>query len=107
MRTSVLNRSSMRHALKGNFGSALETRSGRASSDPRPRLVDAKCARGQVRGGASGGETGLVPPTAHLTESDPALGLDVVRGAARQASGAVLSNSFGFGGQNVSLIFSA
>jgi len=52
-------------------------------------------------------ETGLVPPTAHLTEEDPALGLDVVRGAARQASGAVLSNSFGFGGQNVSLIFSA
>lgn len=52
-------------------------------------------------------ETGLIPPAAHLAQDDPACGLDVVRGSAREVSGAVLSNSFGFGGQNVSLVFSA
>jgi 3-oxoacyl-[acyl-carrier-protein] synthase II len=52
-------------------------------------------------------ETGLVPPTHHLAADDPACGLDVVRGAARKVGGPVLSNSFGFGGQNVSLIFTA
>ena len=52
-------------------------------------------------------EHGLVPPTANLTEIDPAVPFDCVPGAARPADlGAALSNSFGFGGQNVSLIFS-
>ena len=51
-------------------------------------------------------EHGLVPPTANLTEIDPAVPFDCVPGAARPADlGAALSNSFGFGGQNVSLIF--
>lgn len=53
-------------------------------------------------------QTGVVPPTAHLSADDDSCGLDVVRGEARQVGpGAVLSNSFGFGGQNVSLIFTA
>jgi 3-oxoacyl-[acyl-carrier-protein] synthase II len=52
-------------------------------------------------------EHGLVPPTANLTEIDPAVPFDCVPAAARPADlGAALSNSFGFGGQNVSLIFS-
>jgi 3-oxoacyl-[acyl-carrier-protein] synthase II len=52
-------------------------------------------------------EHGLVPPTANLTEIDPEVPFDCVPGAARPADlGAALSNSFGFGGQNVSLIFS-
>ena len=51
-------------------------------------------------------EHGLVPPTANLTEIDPAVPFDCVPGVARPADlGAALSNSFGFGGQNVSLIF--
>jgi 3-oxoacyl-[acyl-carrier-protein] synthase II len=51
-------------------------------------------------------EHGLVPPTANLTEIDPAVPFDCVPGTARPAElGAALSNSFGFGGQNVSLIF--
>jgi 3-oxoacyl-[acyl-carrier-protein] synthase II len=51
-------------------------------------------------------EHGLVPPTANLTELDPAVPFDCVPGAARPAHlEAALSNSFGFGGQNVSLIF--
>jgi 3-oxoacyl-[acyl-carrier-protein] synthase II len=49
---------------------------------------------------------GLIPPTANLAEVDPAIPFDCVPGAARPADvEAALSNSFGFGGQNVSLIF--
>ncbi len=51
-------------------------------------------------------EHGLVPPTAHLERVDPAVPFDCVPGAARQAPiERALSNSFGFGGQNASLIF--
>jgi 3-oxoacyl-[acyl-carrier-protein] synthase II len=49
---------------------------------------------------------GLVPPTANLEAVDPAMPFDCVPVAARPADiGAALSNSFGFGGQNVSLVF--
>lgn len=49
---------------------------------------------------------GIVPPTANLVHLDDAIDLDVVRDAPRRADlGAVLSNSFGFGGQNASLVF--
>ncbi len=49
---------------------------------------------------------GLIPPTANLTEVDPAIPFDCVAGMARPSDvEAALSNSFGFGGQNVSLIF--
>src|SRR5499425_3324026 len=49
---------------------------------------------------------GLVPPTANLRDPDPDVPFDCVPGAARPVElGAALSNSFGFGGQNVSLVF--
>ena len=50
--------------------------------------------------------SGEVPPTINLTDPDPAAqGFDLVANEARKASvDAVLSNSFGFGGTNVSLI---
>lgn len=48
----------------------------------------------------------VIPPTAGTTEIDPAIGLDVVIGAPRPAEvNIVLSNSFGFGGHNGSVIF--
>ena len=48
----------------------------------------------------------VVPPTAHLTSPDPDVPFDCVPGVAREASlGAAMSNSFGFGGQNVTLVF--
>jgi len=48
--------------------------------------------------------TGLVPPTAGLSDPDPALGLDVARGAPRRGDWkVVLSSSFGFGGANAVL----
>ena len=49
---------------------------------------------------------GLLPPTANLVEPDPEVAFDCLPGTARPAEvSAALSNSFGFGGQNVSLIF--
>ena len=49
---------------------------------------------------------GLVPPTANLRDPDPDVPFDCVPETARSVEmTAALSNSFGFGGQNVSLIF--
>ncbi len=49
---------------------------------------------------------GSIPPTANLTNQDPAIDLDVVTGSPREASlRAVLSTSMGFGGQNAALVF--
>lgn len=49
---------------------------------------------------------GLIPPTANLERVDPEIPFDCVPVTARPAAvAAALSNSFGFGGQNVSLIF--
>ncbi|OEJ57813.1 beta-ketoacyl-[acyl-carrier-protein] synthase II [Streptomyces agglomeratus] len=51
---------------------------------------------------------GVVPPTVNLDRADPDLGLDVVGADAREIPlGAVLSNSFAFGGHNVVLAFGA
>jgi 3-oxoacyl-[acyl-carrier-protein] synthase II len=48
-----------------------------------------------------------VPPTINYSVPDPAIPLDVVPNKARDAHVAhALSNSFGFGGQNVSLVMS-
>jgi 3-oxoacyl-[acyl-carrier-protein] synthase II len=48
--------------------------------------------------------TGKVPPTINLSEQDPECDLDYVPKASREFNGrTVLSNSFGFGGQNAAL----
>ncbi|MES2712264.1 MAG: beta-ketoacyl synthase N-terminal-like domain-containing protein [Pseudomonadota bacterium] len=51
----------------------------------------------------------VLPPTINHVEPDPAITLDVVPNVARHVTGLrhVLSNSFGFGGQNVCLLLSA
>lgn len=47
-----------------------------------------------------------IPPTINLDKLDPEVKLDVVAGQARQTKfTAALANSFGFGGHNVSLVF--
>ncbi len=49
--------------------------------------------------------TGTIPPTINYVNPDPAMELDVVPNVKRTADvSAVLSNSFGFGGQNASLV---
>ena len=51
---------------------------------------------------------GVVPPTINLTEPDPECDLDyVAEGARKMPIRTVMSNSFGFGGSNTSLILSA
>ncbi|MEN1968389.1 beta-ketoacyl-[acyl-carrier-protein] synthase family protein [Lentibacillus sp. N15] len=51
-------------------------------------------------------ETGWLPPTLHCTEPDPeAAPPNLVRETTKKAVHSVLSNSFGFGGQNGSLIW--
>lgn len=53
-------------------------------------------------------ETGVIPPTLNLDRLDPAIDLDVVSGTARRTPvRAALNNSFGFGGQNASVVFTA
>jgi 3-oxoacyl-[acyl-carrier-protein] synthase-1 len=46
-----------------------------------------------------------LPPSAGLVEPDPALGVDLLRQARGTRSRRAMSNSFGFGGSNCSLIF--
>jgi 3-oxoacyl-[acyl-carrier-protein] synthase II len=51
---------------------------------------------------------GVLPPTINLENPDPACDLDYVPNSARRAPlGIALSNSFGFGGTNGSLVFRA
>jgi 3-oxoacyl-[acyl-carrier-protein] synthase II len=51
---------------------------------------------------------GKIPPTINLRVCDPLCQLEHVSGVCREFSGStVLSNSFGFGGQNATLVFGA
>ncbi|MFO1184661.1 MAG: beta-ketoacyl-ACP synthase [Bauldia sp.] len=52
--------------------------------------------------------TGIIPPTINYRVPDPAIEFDVVPNVARRSPvTAALSNSFGFGGQNVCLVVTA
>ncbi len=74
-----------------------------------------KSMTGHMLGAAGGAEavisimaihTGLLPPTINVEEQDPECDLDVIPNQAREKRvGAVLSNSFGFGGTNAVLAF--
>ncbi len=53
-------------------------------------------------------QEGRVPPTINYHVPDPAIPLDVVANAPRDMKvGSVISNSFGFGGQNTCLVMTA
>jgi len=47
---------------------------------------------------------GMAPPTANHQRTDPEISIDVIHGEPRPVRGPVLSNSFGFGGHNATLV---
>ena len=91
-------------AIKRTFG-----------ADTKIPVSSTKSMTGHLLGGAGGLEAGItilalrdqvLPPTINLTTPDPACDLDYVPNVARKAPlNVALSNSFGFGGTNGSLIF--
>lgn len=93
------------HAIKRAFGEA-------ASNVP---VSSTKSMIGHTLGAAGAIESvisilamrdGVLPPTINYENPDPDCDLDYVPNSARKANiSAALSNSFGFGGHNVSLIF--
>ena len=85
--------------------------------DHAPNLLvsSTKSVTGHLLGAAGGVEAvfcaraladGVVPPTATLQEPEPEFGLDFVPKKARKVDiDVALSNAFGFGGTNASLVF--
>jgi 3-oxoacyl-[acyl-carrier-protein] synthase II len=79
-----------------------------------PPVTSVKGAIGHLIGAAGAAEAvasllavrdGTVPPTVNHDRSDPEMAIDVVAGAPRQVAPApVVSNSFGFGGHNATLV---
>ncbi|MEO6121296.1 MAG: beta-ketoacyl-[acyl-carrier-protein] synthase family protein, partial [Acidimicrobiales bacterium] len=78
-----------------------------------PPVTSIKGVTGHLIGAAGAAEAvaailsiraGLVPPTANHDRTDPALDIDVVSGQPRACTGPVVSNSFGFGGHNATVV---
>ena len=106
------------HGTSTPFNDAVETLALRAVFGDRTRapwVSSTKSMTGHMLGAAGAVEAaycalalahGVVPPTINLENPDPACDLDYVPGTARARNlQYVLSNSFGFGGTNVSLVF--
>jgi 3-oxoacyl-[acyl-carrier-protein] synthase II len=93
-------------AVKGAFGEHTK----------KLMVSSTKSMTGHLLGAAAGVEAiftilalkhGVIPPTINLHKQDPAVDLDLVPNVARQKQvNVVMSNSFGFGGTNSTLVFS-
>ena len=80
-------------------------------------ISSTKSVMGHLLGGAGGVESiltvlaiknGVIPPTINYETPDPECDVDCVPNTARKANVKVaMSNSFGFGGTNATLIFKA
>ncbi|MCX5213207.1 hypothetical protein OG689_28745 [Kitasatospora sp. NBC_00240] len=105
------------HATSTQLGDLTEAGSIKEAIGAHPAVTATKSMTGHLFGaaGALGAvaavlalRDGILPATANLTEPDPRLEPDVVAGAPRRGTaGAALVNSFGFGGHNASLVFTA
>ncbi|MGW2255360.1 beta-ketoacyl-[acyl-carrier-protein] synthase family protein [Kitasatospora sp. NPDC001660] len=103
------------HATSTQIGDLAEAESVTEAIGLHPAVTATKSLTGHLFGaaGALGALTavlavreGIVPATANLERLDPAVKLDVVAGAPRTGPVPVaLTNAFGFGGHNVSLVF--
>ena len=105
------------HGTSTPIGDVLETKAIKRAFGDHPHLAvsSTKSMTGHLLGGAGGLEAGItilalrdqiLPPTINLEQPDAECDLDYVPNVARKAAlNIALSNSFGFGGTNGSLIF--
>ncbi|MFT2019751.1 beta-ketoacyl-[acyl-carrier-protein] synthase family protein [Streptomyces sp. 796.1] len=103
------------HGTATKLGDIAETKAVHAVfGDHAPAVSSTKSMTGHLLGGSGAVEAaicamaltrGALPPTHNLDEVGPGCELDHIRGEARQQRvEAVISNSFAFGGHNVSLL---
>lgn len=105
------------HGTSTPIGDVLETKAIKRTfgEDTKIPVSSTKSMTGHLLGGAGGLEAGItilalrdqiLPPTINMQVPDPECNLDYVPNVARKATlNVALSNSFGFGGTNGSLIF--
>jgi 3-oxoacyl-[acyl-carrier-protein] synthase II len=105
------------HGTSTPIGDVLETKAIKRAfgADTKVAVSSTKSMTGHLLGGAGGLEAGItilalkdqvLPPTINMENPDPECDLDYVPNQARKARlNVALSNSFGFGGTNGSLIF--
>lgn len=106
------------HGTATGHGDIAETQAIKAvfGPDTRVPVSSTKSMTGHLLGAAGGVEsvasimalhTGILPPTINLDNPDPLCDLDYIPHTARPSkTDAVMTNSFGFGGHNATLIFS-
>jgi 3-oxoacyl-[acyl-carrier-protein] synthase II len=103
------------HGTSTPKGDVIEAKAVRAVfGDEAPPVSSTKSMTGHLLGGAGSLEAvictmalvnGVLPPTINVENQDPEIDLDVIPNEARKADvDAVMSNSFGFGGHNATLI---
>jgi 3-oxoacyl-[acyl-carrier-protein] synthase II len=105
------------HGTATPHGDAAEVKALKAVFGPHAYQVVAgstKSMTGHLRGAAGGFEfaicvlvlvNGVIPPTINVDDPDPECDLDCApRGAVKRPVSVALTNSFGFGGHNVSLL---
>ena len=105
------------HGTSTPIGDVLETKAIKRTFGDNTKVAvsSTKSMTGHLLGGAGGLEAGItilalrdqiLPPTINMNKPDPECDLDYVPNVARKAPlNIALSNSFGFGGTNGSLIF--
>ncbi|HEY3413491.1 MAG TPA: beta-ketoacyl-ACP synthase II [Armatimonadota bacterium] len=105
------------HGTSTGHGDIAETKAVKAvfGTDTAPPVSSTKSMTGHLLGAAGGIESvasilaltkGEIPPTINLENQDPECDLDYVPHTPRKADlNAVMTNSFGFGGHNATLVF--